>query len=120
MSFESGLAARQNNTTGYPAFQLVEQSFVAIVPIRAEVSKIFPTVSPPTSLWRHTAARAIEARQPQRVQSGWPPNWQGVILVFRSAESGSVVRAKMHCSGDCGGRANSLIVLSLMSSFENF
>src|SRR5262249_49401013 len=100
--------------------QLAVRSFEVILPIRAEVSKIFPSVSPPRSSWRPTAARAIEARHPQREQSGSPPNWQGLILVFRSAESGSVVRAKMHCSGDCGGRPNSLIVLSLMSSFENF
>ena len=62
-----------------------------------------PKVSPPGSVWWPTAANAIDAMQPQREQSGSPPNWQGEILVFKSAEILSVVREKMHSFGDWGG-----------------
>ncbi len=50
------------------------------------------------------------AMQPHCEQSGVPPNWQGVILVFRSAENVSVVRAKMQSFGDAGGFRNSSIM----------
>ena len=50
-----------------------------------------------------TAARAAEAMQPQRAQSGVPPNWHGVMRFSRSAETHSVVCAKMHSTGDAGG-----------------
>ena len=39
---------------------------------------------------------------PQLLQSGAPPNWQGVIRVVKSAEIEVVVRAKTHSSGDDG------------------
>src|SRR3974390_2973393 len=51
------------------------------------------------------------AAQPHCEQSGVPPNWQGVIRVFRSAEIESVVRAKMQSRGDAGGLRNSSIIL---------
>ena len=41
--------------------------------------------------------------QPQRAQSGVPPNWHGVIRFSRSAEMHSVVCAKMQASGEDGG-----------------
>ena len=57
----------------------------------------------PRSWCRPTAARPADARQPQLLQSGAPPNWHGVILVVRSAEIVVVVRAKRQSSGDAGG-----------------
>ena len=48
--------------------------------------------------------------QPHCEQSGVPPNWQGVIFVFRSAEYVSVVWAKMQSLGDAGGFRNSSIM----------
>ena len=50
-----------------------------------------------------TALSPAEAMQPHCEQSGVPPNWQGVIRVFKSAVSESVVRAKMHSAGERGG-----------------
>ena len=67
--------------------------------------KIDPTGMNPHTWWRATAARPAEATHPQLLQSGAPPNWQGVILVVRSAEIDVVVRAKTHSSGDDGGFA---------------
>ena len=43
------------------------------------------------------------AMHPQLEQSGDPPNWHGVMRVCRSADTQSVVCAKMHSSGDDGG-----------------
>jgi len=40
---------------------------------------------------------------PQLAQSGAPPNWHGVIFVSKSADTQSVVCAKMQSSGDAGG-----------------
>jgi hypothetical protein len=48
----------------------------------------------------------MDAMHPQDAQSGFPPNWHGVIIVFKSAERVWVVSAKMHSSGLCGGEAN--------------
>ena len=56
--------------------------------------------------------------QPQLLQSGVPPNWHGVIFVFRSAETVVVVRAKMHSSGDCGGSAYTSISAFGMASWD--
>ena len=55
------------------------------------------------------------AMQPHCEQSGVPPNWQGVIFVFRSAEKVSVVWAKMQSLGDAGGFRNSSIIRGCMS-----
>ena len=41
--------------------------------------------------------------QPQLAQSGVPPNWHGVIRVCRSADTHSVVCAKMQSAGEAGG-----------------
>ena len=54
-------------------------------------------------MWSPTAAKAMEATHPHWLQSGWPPNWQGVMRVWSSAEMVSVVRAKMHSFGLWGG-----------------
>ena len=43
-------------------------------------------MNPTQSLCAATAARPMDATHPQEPQSGLPPNWQGTILVFRSAE----------------------------------
>src|SRR4051812_1110685 len=69
-------------------------------PIATDVPKIDSTGITPRSRCRPTAARPAEARQPQLLQSGAPPNWQGVILVFRSAEIVVVERANRQSSGD--------------------
>src|ERR1700761_527969 len=57
----------------------------------------------------------MEAMQPHCWQSGLPPNWQGVILVERSAETVIVVRAKIHASGLFGGEEISFITISGIS-----
>src|SRR5262245_26414188 len=54
---------------------------------------------------------------PHCEQSGLPPNWQGVIRLSRSAVTLSVVRAKMHSLGDCGGSSYPRRTLSGSSSF---
>lgn len=61
----------------------------------------------------------LDAMHPHELQSGFPPNWQGVIFVFRSAEIVCVVSAKMQSSGLCGGVAICRIKPSGMSSFRN-
>ena len=38
------------------------------------------------------AARPMEAKQPQREQSGSPPNWHGSTLVLKSAEGARGLR----------------------------
>ena len=73
------------------------------LPTLNEVSKIQPTFTPPGSVWRATALRAADAMHPQLAQSGLPPNWQGVIFVWRSAERHSVVLAKTQSAGESGG-----------------
>ena len=45
-----------------------------------------------------------DARHPHSEQTGWPPNWHGVMRVARSAERHSVLWAKMHSAGEAGGR----------------
>ncbi|MGC1595169.1 MAG: hypothetical protein WA774_07425, partial [Candidatus Acidiferrales bacterium] len=60
---------------------------------------MLPTRIIPPSLCAPTEANPMDAMHPQDAQSGFPPNWQGVIIVFRSAESVWVVIAKMHSSG---------------------
>ena len=55
-------------------------------PIFNEALKTGPTGIKPPNLWAATAAKPIEAMHPQELQFGLPPNWQGVILVLRSAE----------------------------------
>src|ERR1700755_1447464 len=62
----------------------------------------------------------MEAIQPHCSQSGSPPNWQGVILVERSAETIMVVRAKIHSSGVLGGEEISLMTISGISSTGYF
>ena len=47
---------------------------------------MLPTESIPPNLWAATAVKYMDAMHPQDAQSGFPPNWQGVILVFRSAD----------------------------------
>jgi hypothetical protein len=79
-------------------------------PTRSEAYMRSPAVRPGSTRWCPTAARAIEATQPHWVQSGVPPNWQGPILVSRSADKDVVVLAKMHSSGDCGGWRSSSII----------
>ena len=72
-------------------------------PIRNEFSKIAPTRIPPGSLWRPTAASAADAMQPQFAQSGFPPNWHGVIGFLKSADTQAVVNAKIQSFGEWGG-----------------
>src|SRR5580693_7977228 len=78
-------------------------------PTLAEAMKIRPAVSDPATGWRPTAARPMEAMQPHCSQSGSPPNWQGVIFVFKSADTVFVVRAKIHSAGLLGGDTISAI-----------
>ncbi len=42
-----------------------------------------PTESIPPNLWAAMAARPIDAMHPHDEQSGFPPNWHGVILCFQ-------------------------------------
>jgi hypothetical protein len=51
-----------------------------------EPLKIVPTESMPPNLCDAMEAKPIDAMHPQDVQSGFPPNWQGVIFVRRSAD----------------------------------
>ena len=44
-----------------------------------------------------------EAMHPHWLQSGLPPNWQGVIGFSMFADTHAVVSAKTHSSGECGG-----------------
>src|SRR5581483_915016 len=75
-------------------------------PILRDALKIAPTGRKPASLCAATAASPIEAMHPHEAQSGFPPNWQGTILVSRSAEMVWVVCANTHSRGLCGGAAN--------------
>jgi hypothetical protein len=51
-----------------------------------EALNMTPTGSMPPNLCAATAVKYMDATHPQDVQSGFPPNWQGVMLVFRSAD----------------------------------
>ena len=62
------------------------------------------------------AASPADARHPQLLQSGAPPNWHGVILVLRSAEIVVVVRANRQSSGDAGGWLYACRMCSFMRS----
>ena len=75
-------------------------------PTAMEALKIAPTERNPPNLWAEMAASPMEAIHPHAAQSGFPPNWQGVIFVRRSADSVWVVRANTQSSGLCGGAAN--------------
>ncbi len=46
-----------------------------------------PMEMTPPSLCAVTAAKPMDAMHPHEPQSGFPPNWQGTVLVFRSAEN---------------------------------
>jgi len=59
----------------------------------------------------------MDATHPHDSQSGFPPNWHGVILVSRSADNVCVVSAKTQSWGLCGGEVNCRITASGMSSF---
>src|SRR5258708_9790882 len=60
-------------------------------PTLSEASTIAPTRRPPGSRCSATAARPAEAMQPHCEQSGFPPNWHGVIRCSKSAETQVVV-----------------------------
>src|SRR5258708_36129027 len=83
-----------------------------------EALKMVPTESIPPNLYEAMEARPMDAMHPQDGQSGFPPNWHGVIFVFRSADNVWVVSAKTQSWGLCGGEANCRIIPSGMSSFE--
>src|ERR1700730_1018620 len=74
-------------------------------PTFIDPSNIDPTGTNPKIGGRPPAVSPADARQPQLLQSGAPPNWHGVIFVVKSADTVIVVRAKTHSSGDCGGAA---------------
>jgi len=82
-----------------------------------EVLKMDPTESMPPNLCAAIEAKPMEATHPQDAQSGFPPNWHGVIFVSRSADNVWVVSAKTQSWGLCGGEANCRITASGMSSF---
>src|SRR6185369_6345839 len=60
-------------------------------PIAAEIQKTCPAVTFPRTLRCPTAANPMDAIQPHREQSGFPPNWQGSTIVRKSADNESVV-----------------------------
>ena len=66
---------------------------------------IAPSDNPPGKRWRAIAAMPAEAMQPQLEQSGFPPNWHGVMAFFRSAETQRVILANVHSLGEAGGAA---------------
>jgi hypothetical protein len=47
-------------------------------------------------------AKAAEATQPHSLQTGLPPNWQGLMKVLRSAETQVVSCEKMQSFGEAG------------------
>src|SRR6185312_18612 len=76
------------------------------LPMRMEPRNNMPTGITPPSLCAATAASPMDATQPHEEQSGWPPYWQGVTAVFKSAERTFVVNANTHSFGPAGGVAN--------------
>src|SRR5688500_535129 len=96
---------------------IVARTALTRSPICNDRSKIAPTRRPPGSLWRATAAKAADAMQPQLAQSGFPPNWHGVMRVLKSADTPAVVRAKTHSCGECGGAMYDSIMPFGMRSF---
>ena len=52
-----------------------------------EALKIVPTGRKPPNLCAAMDAKPMEAKHPHEAQSGFPPNWHGVIFVCRSADS---------------------------------
>jgi hypothetical protein len=93
------------------------REFSLRLPIFIEDLKIDPTESTPPSLCAATAANPIDAMHPHEEQSGFPPNWHGVIFVTKSADNVCVVSAKTHSCGLCGGDANCRITASGISNF---
>ena len=92
-------------------FDLIRVTAVDLVrarhwPMAMEALKIAPTCTTPANLCAAIDAKPMEAIHPHEAQSGFPPNWQGVIFVCRSAESVCVVSANTQSSGSCGGAAN--------------
>src|SRR5712671_3579847 len=71
-----------------------------------ERAKIVETGTSPTNLCLPIAASPADAMHPHSEQTGRPPNWQGEIVVARSAEIQAVTCEKMHSRGDAGGRKN--------------
>jgi hypothetical protein len=69
------------------------------LPILSDALKIVASGMTPPNLWAATAANPIDAMHPHELQSGVPPNWHGMILVFRSADKVLVVCAKMQSLG---------------------
>src|SRR5438132_6395782 len=91
--------------------------FALLWPILTEALKMLPTERIPPNLCEAMEAKPIDAMHPQDAQSGFPPNWHGVIFVCRSADKVCVVRAKTQSLGLCGGEANCRITAAGMSSF---
>src|SRR5271170_1883499 len=87
------------------------------LPILIEALKIVWSGMIPPSLYFATEAIPIDAMQPHDSQSGRPPNWQGVISVFKSADNVLVVSAKIQSLGECGGEENWRMSASDMSNF---
>ena len=56
-------------------------------PMAMEALKIVPTGRKPPNLCAAMDAKPMEAKHPHEAQSGFPPNWHGVIFVCRSADS---------------------------------
>ena len=71
-----------------------------------EALKMVSTESIPPNLCEAMEAKPMDAIHPQDAQSGFPPNWQGVIFVLRSADKVWVVSAKTQSWGLFGGEAN--------------
>jgi len=82
-----------------------------------EALKMVSTESIPPNLCEAMEAKPMDAMHPQDAQSGFPPNWQGVIFVRKSADNVWVVSAKTQSLGLCGGEVNCRITASCMSSF---
>ena len=87
-------------------------------PIATDALSSAPTGINPATRWLAIAASPIDAIHPQEEQSGFPPNWHGVIGVLKSADKLAVVAANTQSSGLSGGRENSRIIAAGISSFE--
>ena len=52
-------------------------------PIAWDARKISATGSTPPSRYRPMEAKPAEAMQPHSEHTGFPPNWQGLMVVFK-------------------------------------
>src|SRR5262249_2786326 len=74
-----------------------------MAPSFLEREKMADTGIRPPNLYFPIEAKPAEAIQPHSLQTGCPPNWQGVIRLVKSAETQLVICANRHSRGELGG-----------------